>query len=159
MKHIFFDNDGTIVDSEILAIHTMLNKLEPYGFDMEAHDYAMRYPGLLEKDILKLIEEEYGIELPEDILEQLHHDHKLLFDEQLAVITGMDHLFRDVKIPKSMVSNGSVLHVERCLQRVGLWDDFEGHVFSAEHVSKPKPHPDLYLYALAQTGTLPTRLS
>ena len=152
MKHIYFDNDGTIVDSEILAVYAMLNRLKPLGFDMDAATYSMRYPGLLEKDILKRIEMEYGIEVPDDFIEHLHRDFNEIFDIQLAVIDGMDHLFRDVKIPKSMVSNARVVHVERCMHRIGLFEGFEGKIFSAEHVARPKPSPDVYLHALAQTG-------
>ena len=156
MQHIFFDNDGTIVDSEVLAVEAMLTLLERYGLKMDISTYSMRYPGLLEHDILRLIQQEYDIELP-DIIPDLHLDIKQRFDDHLKVIDGMDELFRAVKIPKSMVSNGSVLHVERCFERVGMRQDLPATIFSAQHVQSPKPAPDVYLYAMSQTGIEPHR--
>lgn len=154
MQHIFFDNDGTIVDSEILAVKAMLARLKMHGLNMDVATYSMRYPGLLEHDIFRLIQEEHDIELP-NFLPELHQDVVHLFNNHLAVIPGMDTLFRAVKIPKSMVSNGSVRHVERCFERVGMLSDLPATVFSAEHVEKPKPAPDVYHYAMQQTGVAP----
>jgi HAD superfamily hydrolase (TIGR01509 family) len=109
----------------------------------------------LEKDILAILEREFQIVVPADFIQHLHHEHVDLFDNHLKAIDGMDHLFRRITIPKSMVSNGSVLHVERCLQRVGLLEDFKGHIFSANQVARPKPWPDVYLHAMQVTGVAP----
>lgn len=155
IRHIFFDNDGTIVDSEILAVRSMLKHLAPLGFAMDEKTYSQRFPGLLEKDILAILEREFQIIVPGDFIQRLHHEHVDLFDNHLKAIDGMDHLFRRITIPKSMVSNGSVLHVERCLQRVGLLEDFKGHIFSANQVARPKPWPDVYLHAMQVTGVAP----
>ena len=155
IRHIFFDNDGTIVDSEILAVRSMLKHLAPLGFAMDEKMYSQRFPGLLEKDILAILEREFQIVVPADFIQRLHHEHVDLFDNHLKAIDGKDHLFRRITIPKSMVSNGSVLHVERCLQRVGLLEDFKGHIFSANQVARPKPWPDVYLHAMQVTGVAP----
>lgn len=155
VSHIFFDNDGTIVDSEILAIRSMLRNLEPYGFVMDERAYAMQFPGLLERDILAILERDHQVKVPHDFLLSLHDEHVAMFEHELEIIAGMDHLFRSLKTPKSMVSNASVMHVERCLRKVGLLDDFKGHIFSANHVERPKPFPDVYLYAVEKTGVNP----
>lgn len=155
ISHVFFDNDGTIVDSEIIAIRTMLRNLEPYGFVMDERTYAIQFPGLLERDILAIIQRDHHVQVPENFLQSLHDEHVALFENELQVIAGMDHLFHNLKTPKSMVSNASVMHVERCLRRVGLLSDFKGHIFSANHVERPKPFPDVYLYAIEKTGVNP----
>ena len=41
------------------------------------------------------------------------------------------------------------------LQLTGLWEGFEGHVFSAEDVERGKPAPDLFLHAAAAMGYRP----
>lgn len=155
IRHIFFDNDGTIVDSEILAVRSMLRRLAPYGFQMDEAAYARRFPGLLERDILKIIEEEYQITVADDFISRLHEDHVELFDRHLQAIPGMDTLLRTLQTPKSMVSNGSVEHVERCLERIGLRNDFDGLIFSAHQVARPKPYPDVYQHALTITRRSP----
>lgn len=148
IKHILFDNDGTIVDSEHLAVDLMLEMLRPHGFEMHPDEYSRRFPGLLTKQILEIVENEHGIELPGDFIPRLHDRHEEAFDLMLQPIPGMDALFRQLRVPKSMVSNGSVAHVEKCLRRVNLLDALDGQIFSAYQVEKPKPHPDVYLLAL-----------
>lgn len=155
LKHILFDNDGTIVDSEMMAARITLRHLAKHGLVMSEHTYNTRYPGLRTRDILSALEEEEGFTIPDGFLEAIHVDHRAAFDQSLEAIEGMPAIFTGLKMPKSMVSNGSVRHVKQCLQRVGLYDFFEGEIFSAEHVSQPKPSPELYRYALQKLQLLP----
>jgi HAD superfamily hydrolase (TIGR01509 family) len=148
LKHILFDNDGTIVDSEIIAVRSTLRLLKDYNFHMDEQEYSRRFPGLLERDILAILKKEYGLQVGADYLDRLRQAHIEEFDQALRVIPGMAGLFRRLKVPKSMVSNGSVRHVERCLRKVRLLNALDGHIFSAEHVSAPKPEPHVYLHAL-----------
>jgi HAD superfamily hydrolase (TIGR01509 family) len=148
LQHIFFDNDGTIVDSEILAVNAMLEALSPLGFQMSRDEYTRRFPGLLDRDIIDIIQQEYAIVLPDDFVPRLHAQHRDLFEHHLHPIEGMDVLFRQLRTPKSMVSNGSVEHVERCLKRVGLLSHLDGKIFSGHDVPRPKPYPDVYEWAL-----------
>lgn len=148
LKHILFDNDGTVVDSEIIAARAMLKLLAQHGLHLSERAYNMRFPGLLTRDIITLLQEEEGFAPPDDFIRQLHDEHVNGFHRALRSIRGMPTLFRKLKIPKSMVSNGSVRHVDKCLRKVRLRHTIDGHIFSAEHVEKPKPAPDLYLFAL-----------
>ncbi len=156
LKHVLFDNDGTIVDSEIIAVRATLSLLRHYGFDMSEEEYSRRFPGLLERDILAIIEREYGIKVRDDYFEQLRALHVTGFEQDLRAIAGMPSIFRNLKTPKSMVSNGSVRHVERCLRRVRLRHALDGHIFSAEHVKRPKPHPDVFEFALEKLALQPS---
>lgn len=47
--------------------------------------------------------------------------------------------------------------MRRTLGKTGLWDFFDGRIFSASEVERGKPEPDLFLYAAAQVGRLPAR--
>lgn len=155
IKHVLFDNDGTIVDSEIIAVRIMLRMLKPFGLDMSEREYSHRFPGLRERDIMAILKQEYGIVPPEDFLPQLRDEHIRLFERELRAVPGMVRFFKTLKTPKSMVSNGSVQHVVRSLRRVRLHHALDGQIFSAEHVERPKPHPDIYEYALRQLGLRP----
>ena len=158
LKHVLFDNDGTVVDSEIIAVRATLSMLAPYGFRMSEQEYSRRFPGLLERDIVAIISEEYGIQVGDDYFDRLRALHVTSFDRELRAIAGMPTIFRNLKIPKSMVSNGSVRHVERCLRRVRLRSALDGHIFSAEHVDRPKPHPDVYHFALEKLELMPAEI-
>jgi HAD superfamily hydrolase (TIGR01509 family) len=155
LTHILFDNDGTIVDSEVIAQRVMLKMLAEHGFHLSEQEYSTRFPGLLDRDILHILQRDHAFTVPEGFTQQLHEAHHLGFDNALRAIPGMTSLFRRLKIPKSMVSNGSIKHVERCLRKVRLLSAVDGHIFSAEQVGKPKPHPDVYLFALEKIGLEP----
>jgi HAD superfamily hydrolase (TIGR01509 family) len=149
LKHILFDNDGTIVDSEIIAVRVMLQHLKTAGVDINEAVYSRRYPGLLEHDILSLISAEYGTQFSPDFLQSVRAEQRSRLAQELRAIPGMPSLFRRLKIPKSMVSNGSVQHVVRSLRKVRLHSALDGHIFSAEQVERPKPYPDVYCHALS----------
>lgn len=136
------------MDSEIIAVRATLRLLAPYGFRMSESEYAQRYPGLLERDILSAIKAEYGITVNDDYFDELRKAHTQGFDDELRAIPGMPEIFRQVKVPKSIVSNASLRHVEYCLNRLDLLPLLDGQIFSAEQVGKPKPHPEVYLLAL-----------
>lgn len=156
LKHILFDNDGTLVDSEIIAVRSTLALLRDYGFDMSEQDYSHQFPGLLERDILAIIERDHGIVVGEDYFVKLHAAHLAGFEKELRVITGMDLIFRQLQVPKSIVSNASRRHVEQCLLHVGLHDALDGHIFSAQQVEHPKPHPAVYQLALEHLQLQPS---
>jgi len=99
IKHILFDNDGTLVDSEIIAVRATLRLLAPYGFRMSESEYAQRFPGLLERDILGAINAEYGIVVNDDYFDELRKAHAEGFDDELRAIPGMPEIFRDLKVP------------------------------------------------------------
>lgn len=155
IKHVLFDNDGTIVDSEIIGARIMLNLLAKHGLHLEERAYNMRFPGLLTRDIVAALQHEEGFKAPADFIQQVHDEHKAGFNRSLRAIRGMPTLLRNLKVPKSMVSNGSIQHVEKCLRKVRLRGTIDGLIFSAEQVDKPKPYPDVYLFALEKLGLLP----
>lgn len=157
LKHLLFDNDGTIVDSEIIAVRATLQLLAERGFQMDVATYSRRFPGLLERDILAILQHEHGVTVGDDYFEQLRRLHTDGFDRELKAIPGMTSLFRRLKIPKSMVSNGSIGHVERCLRKVRLRGAVDGQIFSAQQVGKPKPFPDVYEFALEQLQLHPSQ--
>jgi HAD superfamily hydrolase (TIGR01509 family) len=155
IKHILFDNDGTIVDSEIIAARIMLKLLARHGLHLEEGAYNMRFPGLLTRDVIKALQEEEGFKAPPDFSQQIQDEHNTGFHRSLRAVRGMPTLFRNLKVPKSMVSNGSIHHVEKCLRKVHLHRALDGFIFSAEQVDNPKPSPDIYLFALEKLGLSP----
>jgi beta-phosphoglucomutase-like phosphatase (HAD superfamily) len=155
IQHLLFDNDGTLIDSEILAIRTMLGMLREHGFEMDERSYGQQFPGHLEREIIARLKLSHGLVLPSDFLERLHAAHAINFNSVLQAIPGIPALFSVLQVPKSIVSNASKRHVEHCLNFTGLAQHFDGHIFSAEQVSNPKPAPDVYLLALETLGLRP----
>jgi beta-phosphoglucomutase-like phosphatase (HAD superfamily) len=148
IRHLLFDNDGTLVDTEIIAVRAFLELLRAYDFEMHETEFSRRYTGLLEKDILAHLHQEYGVAVAPNFRETLHQKHQEGFEKHLKPISGMPHIFKNVKVPKSMVSNAQARHVDYCLRRMDIFASLDGQIFSAEHVTNPKPAPDVYLHAL-----------
>ena len=55
----------------------------------------------------------------------------------------------------SVASSGSPEKMRFTLGLTGLWDLFEGRIYSASQMPRGKPFPDLFLHAAAQFGVTP----
>ena len=56
-----------------------------------------------------------------------------------------------------VASSGSHGKIRRSLTLTGLYERFEGRIFSASEVANGKPAPDLFLHAAACSGVPPAR--
>ena len=77
------------------------------------------------------------------------------FERELAPCPGVPALldFLDgAGIPYCVASNGSPARVEASLRATGLLGRFDGRIFSAEQVTRPKPAPDLFRRAAEVLG-------
>lgn len=152
---VIFDCDGVLVDSEIIANQTALQMLRPYGFVMTPEEYGRQYAGKVEEDILRIIQEEHGINLPSDFITRLRQaiDHDL--DHELRPIPGMKEVITALPVPRAVVSNSRLVRVVASLKVAGLSASFGDNVFAVDLVQNPKPAPDLYLYAAQHLGVPP----
>jgi len=152
IKHLIFDCDGVLIDSEILASRIILSELKAYDFSMDEMAYSARFSGFLTKDIIKMLKTEFGLPLPDDFQQILHGRMDEAFETILEPVAGMPELIASLPLPKNVVSNGRGEHVKRALALTGLTSYFGKEIFSVDRVENPKPHPDLYLLALKTIG-------
>ena len=154
---ILFDCDGVLVDSEIIAAEVEAQLLTEAGFPIEAEEVAERFAGLTWTNILLEVERQANIPLSATLLERSEQ----LLDERLKnEVLAIDDVIATVealKIPKAICSNSKSYRLEMMLKRVGLYDSFAPHIFSAPEVGskKTKPAPDVYLYGAKQFGVEP----
>jgi HAD superfamily hydrolase (TIGR01509 family) len=147
-----FDCDGVLVDSEALAIQIMLKALRPLGFQGDMDMWSKKYSGKLEHDIMASLQQDHGIEFPDDFYERTQRDMRAAFRRELQPIAGMPELIRGLPQAQAVVSNSNLDHVVMCMELCGLTDTFEDRLFSSEQVARPKPAPDLYEFAMQQLG-------
>ncbi|MCI4671291.1 MAG: HAD-IA family hydrolase [Bacteroidia bacterium] len=152
IKHIIFDCDGVIVDSEILASKIAVEMLQPSGYKLSVAEHTRNFSGLKEHEILSQIEKNHGVSIPEDFMKNFVVAMRKAFVEELQAIDGMVNLIRGLDLPKSVVSNSLKEDVVRNTTKVGVLEEFEGRIFAADMVEHPKPAPDLYLFALEKNG-------
>jgi len=156
---IIFDFDGVIADSEIVSARIFSDFLTGIGLACTPADVHARYFGLNRQDQIASMRAEWADRVPADIAERIaaHVDRAL--DAPLAPIPGLAaFLARTGHLPRAIASSNASAHIRTQLGHFGLAGHFGDHVYSGrEHVTRGKPHPDLYLHAMAALGADPAR--
>ena len=150
-----FDLDNTLyprhtnlfaqVDVRIRDYVQRLLSLEPHAAQTLQRDYYRRYGTTLRGLIV-----EHGI-APDDFLEYVHDiDHSPVgADPRLA--SALERL----PGRRFIFTNGSRLHAEKVMARLGLGPHFEDIFDIVRADLLPKPHPDTYDRFLRETGIDP----
>lgn len=156
-KLIIFDCDGVLVDSEYIASCIFSEALTEYGYQISVEESIKKFTGVSEHDARQLIAKEASIDIPENywtlLLPKLHQ----------AYATGLTSLMQPVletlallKISRCVASNSPRSHVTNCLHLSKQANFFkERAIFTSQQVAKPKPAPDLFLFAANEMGFQP----
>lgn len=156
---VIFDCDGVLVDSEILAARVDTELLAEAGIDIPVEEFVERYAGLTFTETVLKIEEEYKVPLQASIIDR----SAVILDRRLSTevqaIEGAHAAVTGVKGPKCVCSNSAPKRLEGMLGRTGLLPLFNGNVFSSRALPshRPKPAPDIFLYAAEKMGADPAR--
>jgi HAD superfamily hydrolase (TIGR01509 family) len=151
---VLFDNDGLLLDTEILwtraevvlferrgATFTMENKLDLIGSSGPVAEAKV----------------ERMLGLPGEGAALMAELHGLVMDEALRGVEPMPgalELLERIEVPVGVASNSPRPFVERTLEAAGLRGRF-GCVLSADDVAHPKPAPDLYVELARGLGADP----
>ncbi len=150
-KAVIFDCDGVLVDSEVLALGVELAILREQGLTFERGDYINRFMGLSYDAFHRVMDEEALLRIGRPISGQIREELALRLRQtmiaSLTEVSGATAAVASVVLPKAVASSSTREGLERKLRQVGLWDHFAPHVYSADHVARAKPAPDLFLHA------------
>jgi HAD superfamily hydrolase (TIGR01509 family) len=153
---VIFDNDGVLVDSEVLANQVLADLLSDCGYPATRDECVRRFMGGTIVGIRKIVEAEAAMVLPTDFEDRYHQGVFAAFRTSLQPVSGvvavLDELARR-RVPFCVASSGTHERIRLALSTVGLLDRFpEGRIFSAEDVAHGKPAPDLFLLAASRLG-------
>ncbi|MFC5069184.1 HAD family hydrolase [Flaviflagellibacter deserti] len=153
---VIFDCDGVLVDSEILALRLMAERLTEAGFPIEVEDMLGRFAGFTDEQTIHILEEEFGRGIPDSFLA----DYSAELDKRLPnvqIIPGAQEVLDLIDAPRCVCSNSETHRLKITLGATGLWDRFRPYIFSAREVGekRPKPAPDVYLHAAKEMGVAP----
>jgi HAD superfamily hydrolase (TIGR01509 family) len=156
---VIFDCDGVLIDSEVLSLEIELALLAECGLSYDIPDYKRRFMGLPAKAYRAELTADSlartGRPLPEDIEDR----HSALFrkacEERLRAISGARELADSLRQPKAVASSSGERALGWKLELTGLHDAFAPHIYSAQHVERGKPAPDLFLFAADKIGADP----
>jgi len=153
---ILFDCDGVLVDSESLALEIEIAVLGEAGMHYDRDDFAARFTGLSMPQFHAELEADGVARLGRsirDVIEgPMHTRYREAFDTRLVEIAGALTAIESVTHPKAVASSSPKAGLESKLRRVGHWDHFAPHIFSADDVAEAKPAPDLFLLAAKSLG-------
>lgn len=156
-KLLIFDCDGVLVDSEIIANRVFAQILTHHGYPLTAEDSIKRFTGIDCKTTQEIIAQESQLSFPDNLSQLADQAILEALEKDLAplMLPTLNHpLLKNVD--KCVASNSPRNQVLRSLILTNQDSHFKNHhVFSAEQVSKPKPAPDLFLYAAEQVGYHP----
>lgn len=156
---VIFDCDGVLVDSEIVAARVEAELLRHAGHEITPEELSERYSGLTFRDILMSIEKEAQMLFQASLLEHAETKVDERLRKEVKAIPGVAQAVAALKVKKCVCSNSSDERIAAMLQKTGLAPLFEGVIFSSLETptKKPKPAPDVFLYAAEKMNAAPAR--
>lgn len=148
---VIFDCDGVLVDSEPLSNTCFARALAREGLDWSVEETMRRLMGRSMKSCVEIVEGILGRKLPEDFVDRLQIDTMQIFhDAPLQPVPGIAQAIDSLEAAGAatcVASSGGFDKMRVTLGITGLWQRFEGRIFSASQVPRGKPFPDLFLHA------------
>jgi HAD superfamily hydrolase (TIGR01509 family) len=154
---VIFDCDGVLVGSEVISCRAHAETLTRHGYEISAEQVLERFLGRSMRQAALEVEAELGRSLPDDFHTQVYAEIFRLFAVSLQATPHIDEALAAIALPVCVASSGPPEKISASLNRVGLYDRFAPHIFSAVQVRNGKPAPDLFLYAAGQMQTAPAR--
>jgi HAD superfamily hydrolase (TIGR01509 family) len=154
---VIFDCDGVLVDSERLSVRVEAEYLAELGWPLTEAEIVERFTGQSDEYMDEAIEAQLGSRLPGDWKEQFHRRYREAFAAHLVPVDGVVEALDQITAPTCVASSGSHDKLRFTLGHTGLYERFEGRIFSGYEVASNKPAPDLFLHAAARMGAEPAR--
>jgi len=154
---IIFDCDGVLVDSEVISCRAHAETLTRHGYPITEQQVLERFLGRSMRHSIGEVEGELGRKLPGDFHAEVYAEIFRLFATSLQATPYIAETLDRIAEPVCVASSGPPEKISASLNRVGLYDRFTPHIFSAVQVAHGKPAPDLFLFAAEQMRTEPTR--
>ncbi|WP_435230249.1 HAD family hydrolase [Pseudopelagicola sp. nBUS_20] len=151
---VIFDCDGVLVDTEIVANTAISHNLARYGLDLSPNACVSLFlGGTLRVTMAKA--RSLGADLPDDWIDEMYSEMFTALEKGVAVIDGVGEVLVRLDalgIPDCVVSNGPPAKMRISLGPSGLWDRFEGRIWSPHTHGSAKPDPGLLLMAAKHFG-------
>jgi phosphoglycolate phosphatase len=158
-KLIIFDFDGVLADTQDIINEIEWNYLLQHGMYMTLQVFSKRFTGATVLSIVEALKEEKNIELlenPQQFAKEVNEAILVkLVNQKIKPFQGVKDTLGSLPFKKCVASNCSLRILRTLLSACTLTAYFNGNVFSADMVSRPKPYPDLFLLAARSMGIEP----
>ena len=161
IEAIIFDNDGVLVDSEVIHIAVERELLAGFGLYYEDETYKSRFVGLSMPDFLSALDADHrdacDAPLPSHFLTELRRRAWPRIESELQAMPGATDLLDRFDGPYAVASSAPLERLKIKLTITNLISFFGDHIYSSEHVENGKPAPDLFLHAANKLQIAPER--
>jgi HAD superfamily hydrolase (TIGR01509 family) len=151
-RAVIFDCDGVLVDTEQISNTVLAGLLTQEGLPTTFEDCMRDYRGRSMTSVLQLASGRREAALPGDFADRYYAEVKRVFARELEPVPGVVAALDRIELPSCVASSGPHHKMAMTLRHTGLWDRFEGRIFSASEVRHGKPAPDLFLHAARRMG-------
>jgi HAD superfamily hydrolase (TIGR01509 family) len=154
---VIFDCDGVLVDSEPIANRVLAAALSEIGLATTAESSMRDYMGRSWSACVEIFEQRLGRALPAAFEPDFWGRLDLALRAELQPVPGIHDALARIATPTCVASSGRIDKMRVTLGQTGLWQRFEGRIFTAADVARAKPFPDLFLHAASRMGAAPAR--
>lgn len=154
LRAIIFDFDGVIADTEPLHYAGLERTFRAIGITLTESDYYTNYLGFDDRGCVVAALQANGRPITQDIVQDLMRKKAIAYLESikdhLVIFPGVREfvLAAAAQYPLAIASGALRQEIELILEQAGLRKAFL-HITSAEDVSRGKPDPQPFQYALA----------
>ena len=152
---VIFDCDGVLVDSERLAVRTEAEIMADLGWPLSEADIIERFVGRSAAYMHGEIQRHLGRNIDWEL--DFETRYREVFEQELGPVPGVVAALDAIPIPVCVASSGTHERMRFTLGMTGLYDRFDGRIFSVEEVANGKPAPDVFLYAATKMDVKPDR--
>ncbi len=150
-----FDCDGVLVDSEPIAARLTAEAVSELGWPMSPELAKTEFLGDTFSNIIRRVEARLGRSVPESWPERSQSRLFAALERELQPVPGVRSALEALQaagVTLAVGSQGSHDKMQLTLRVTQLLPFFDGRVFSAQQVARPKPAPDLFLLAAETLG-------
>jgi HAD superfamily hydrolase (TIGR01509 family) len=155
---VIFDCDGVLVDSELVSNRVLAEAFTAIGLPMTVAESMHHFLGRSRRHLEARAAELLRRPLPAGFYEDYAAARDAAFERELRAVPGVRDAVDALHAAGAgtcVASSGSHAKMRLTLGMTGLWERFEGRIFSATEVAHGKPAPDLFLHAAAEMGHTP----
>tara|TARA_B110000014_G_scaffold246567_1_gene219376 strand:+ start:187 stop:846 length:660 start_codon:yes stop_codon:yes gene_type:complete len=152
IKHIIFDFDGVLVDSEILAAKAFGKYMQKYGIEIDENEFA-NFAGKKTIQVIDILSQKYSIKDQEKFFTDIMEIASYIYKNELTTVKGACNFLHNTKLNLYIGSNSTKDRIISGLHKVELNKYFKpDKIYSFDLVGKAKPDPDIYLKAIVDNN-------
>ena len=157
LRHIIFDCDGVLVDSEPISMRADVALLQRYGIEISEAEAHSRFVGTTFQAMLDMMTAEHGVVFPEGLDEVKNRMVEEMYRRELQIVDGVVDLLKSLKargLTFSIASNSPRDRVKLAVDLTGIAGYFDA-ISTYQDVKHGKPAPDIFLKAAERAGMAP----